>query len=69
VCWDGGFELDEMAQQVLTQAHLYGRARPQPDAEAASKLDAADTAAEPARPAEAAADDPEIDDGLEIGLD
>jgi hypothetical protein len=64
-----GVELDDTAQQVLARAYLSGQACPQADAEAAPELEAADTTAEPARPAEAAADEPEIDDGLELGLD
>jgi len=62
-----GAELDDTAQRVLSQAHRSGQVRPQPDAEVAPELDAADVAAEPARPAEAAAGEPEIDGGLEIG--
>jgi hypothetical protein len=61
-----GGELDASAQQVLSRAHLSGQVRPHPDVEVAPELDAAAAAAEPARPAEAAADEPEIDD-LEIG--
>ena len=61
-----GADLDERAQRVLAQAHLSGRARPHPGVEVAPELDAADVAAGPAGPGEAAADEPEIGD-LEIG--
>jgi hypothetical protein len=48
-----GAEVDEMAQWVLAQAHRAGLASPQPDTEAAPEPDAADAAAEAARPADA----------------
>ena len=62
-----GVELDERAQQVLSRAS--GQIRPPPDVEAAPELDAASAAAEVARLAEAAVDEPEIDGGLEISPD
>ena len=61
-----GAELDERAQQVLSRAS--GQIRP-PGVEAAPELDAASAAAEAARLAEAAVDEPEIDGGLEISPD
>jgi len=86
-----GVDLDEMAQQVVAQAHRAGLSLPPSAVEAVPELDtaeeaaavarpagpeldtaeevAADEPAEVARPAEAAADVPEIDGGLEIGLD
>jgi hypothetical protein len=63
-----GAQLDDKAQRMLSQAHLDRRARPQPDAEVAPELDAANTPAEVAPPA-AAVDEPEIDGELEIDLD
>ena len=64
-----GVELDELAQQVLSQAHRSGLTRPQPDVEVAPELDAAEAAAEIARTAEVVVDEPEIDGDLEISLD
>jgi hypothetical protein len=64
-----GAELDETAQRILSEAPRSRPGRPQPHAEVAPELAAADAAAEPAWSAEATADEPEIDDGLELGLD
>jgi hypothetical protein len=49
-----GAGLDEMAQRVLAQAYRTGLASPQPDAEAAPELDAADAAVDADQAAEAA---------------
>ena len=60
-----GVELDETAQQILSEAHRSRSIRPQPDAEVTPEPDAEVTAAEVGPPA-AAIDEPEIDANLEI---
>jgi hypothetical protein len=55
-----GAGLDKMTQRVLAQAHRSGLASPQPDAQVAPEPDAADPAAEAARPADAATNEPVI---------
>ena len=64
-----GVDLDHRTQQVLSEAYRSGPTSPQPDVEVVPELDAAEPAADVTGPAEAAADEPEIDGGLEIGLD
>jgi hypothetical protein len=61
-----GVELDERARQVLAQAHRVEPIRPQPDAHVTPGPDAAGAAAEAAWASEAAADEPEVEGGLEI---
>ena len=61
-----GIELDQRARQVLARAHRAEPIRPQPNAQVPPGPDAADAAAEVARAAEAAADEPEAEGGPEI---
>jgi hypothetical protein len=63
-----GVELDKRAQQILAQAHRpHEPIGPQSDVKAAPGPDVTDVAAETVWRAEVTADEPEADDGLEIG--
>ena len=64
-----GVELDERAQQILSRATAPSRSARRRTLRFAPELDAAGAAAEVARLAEAVADEPEIDGGLEISPD
>ena len=55
-----GAGLDRMAQRVLAQAYCSGLPSPQPDAQAAPELDAADATADATQAAEAAVTEPVI---------
>lgn len=55
-----GAGLDRMAQRVLAQAYCSGLASPQPDAQAAPELEAADATADATQAAEAAVTEPVI---------
>jgi hypothetical protein len=59
-------ELDERAQQVLAQAHRAEPIHSQPDAQVTPGPDAAGVAAEVTWAAQAAANEPEAEGGLEI---
>jgi hypothetical protein len=61
-----GVELDQQTQQVLAQARRAEPIPPRPDAQVIPGRDAAGAAAEITWAAEAAADEPEAEGGLDI---